>query len=56
MGFCSKTPYSHSRALELQRRRERENKTLVLRVYFCSHCGYWHLTSKEDRFKSKREG
>lgn len=51
---CTKPPYSHARAIVLARRREREVRGLVLRVYYCTDCGYWHLTSKEDRFR-KRE-
>lgn len=47
---CEKHPYSHAKAIEFKRRRERENKGLQLRVYYCNQCGYWHLTSKEDLF------
>ena len=44
---CTKPPYSHSKAVELKRRREKEVKDLELRAYFCPYCGYWHLTSDE---------
>ncbi len=49
--ICTKKPYSKARAYDLKRRRERENHSLVLRVYFCTHCGHWHLTSREDKFR-----
>ena len=51
-GKCS---YSHARALEIKRRRERENKTPQLREYFCNKCGHWHLTSREDFFREPKQ-
>lgn len=53
MTSCSKTPYTQARAYELKRRREHENRSLVLRVYFCGVCGHWHLTSQPDRFRKE---
>ena len=55
MNCEDKQKYSHSRALHLKRRREHENKTLQLRAYYCTRCGYWHLTSREDIFKPMDE-
>lgn len=48
---CTKPPYTEARAYYLKRRREREDRSLVLRVYYCPECGHHHLTSKPDRFK-----
>ena len=42
---------SESRAREVAHKRMRDNKTLVLRPYFCGRCGHWHITGQPDRFK-----
>lgn len=41
---------SQRKAMEAIRKRQRDNRTLELRAYRCPHCGYWHMTSKPDRF------
>lgn len=49
---CGKNSYpSRSFALDVIRKRMRDNHTVVLREYLCKRCGHWHITSQVDRFK-----
>jgi|GEM_PF-2443254 len=57
MTTCHKPPYSKARAFDLAARREGEVPILrgTLRPYYCPACGYWHLTSSEDRRNTSRK-
>jgi hypothetical protein len=46
---CGKRRYPNRRAAEEVRRRAEAREGRELRVYFCSSCGGWHLTSQVDR-------
>ena len=51
MSDCNKSEYpSESRAREVAHKRMRDNKTVILRPYFCGKCGHWHITKSVDRF------
>jgi len=53
---CKKGCYpSKTRALEVLQKRQKENPTIVLRAYHCGSCGYWHLTSKPDRYAKDQD-
>jgi hypothetical protein len=53
---CGKLPYkSESIARQLAHRRMKENRTVILRPYFCNRCGHWHITHQEDRFRVSEE-
>ena len=57
VGECGKNSYpSKTRAEDIIRKRHRENPTIVLRAYHCGKCGFWHLTSRPDRYAKDQEG
>jgi hypothetical protein len=36
--------------------KEKPDKKIPIRVYECERCGFWHLTSQEDRKFVKKHG
>jgi|GEM_PF-3822717 len=50
MTLCSqKKGYPSQRMAEtVKRKRERDNRTIVLRTYLCPDFGRWHLTSRPE--------
>ena len=54
---CPKSAYpSEARAREVAHKRMRDNRTLVLRAYYCGRCGHWHITKRPDRFGKESVG
>lgn len=47
--FTRKVGYPNSRAANRARDRLRRKGRPEKRAYLCSHCHYWHLTSKDDQ-------
>ncbi len=53
---CGKNSYpSQSFALDVARKRMRDNHTVVLRPYLCKRCGHWHITKQQDKFRHTPE-
>lgn len=49
-GDCTKNKYSsESMARAVAHKRMRDNRTIILRPYFCGRCGHWHITKQPDR-------
>lgn len=54
---CGKNRYpSQASARKHAQRRMKDDHSVVLRVYYCNKCGFWHMTKQPDKFRARDEG